>query len=157
YHRTDADLEIRFGDGSWSDRASRRLFREKLSPLAAPALLEAEAAPEWRELPRLAVSGPRAGWTDWASECGEAPFSAPVMRFDTFAHALHAAEAGAGVLLGSLPLCKEAVQAGRLVRLSEKVLPMKEGYWITWLRNRPLRAEFVKVIDAICRQRNLEV
>lgn len=151
YHRSDADLEIRFGNGHWSDRDSRRLFREVLSPLAAPALLKGEAGRDWRELPRLAVSGPRAGWTEWANECGETQFSAPIIRFDTFAHALHAAEAGAGVLLGSLPLCADAVRAARLVRLSERVLPMEDGYWATWLRNRSLHAELVEVIDAVCR------
>ena len=34
-----------------------------------------------------------------------------MLRFDTFAQALCAAEAGAGILLGSLPLCRAALEA----------------------------------------------
>ena len=52
------------------------------------------------------------------------------MRFDTFTAALSAAEAGAGVLLASLPLVQPHLKGQRLVRLSQSVLPSENSYWI---------------------------
>ncbi len=43
--------------------------------------------------------------------------------------ALGAAKAGAGVVLGSLPLCAEDIAAGRLIRLGEDILEHHESYW----------------------------
>lgn len=130
YDRTDADLEIRFGAGHWAGRQARRLFREELAPVAAPALLD--PAKDWRDLPLIAVSGPRPGWRDWFSACGMDPPPAPWMRFDTFAQGAEAALAGAGVLLASLPLCAPMIRAGRLERLTTGALVIEEGYWIAW-------------------------
>jgi LysR family glycine cleavage system transcriptional activator len=134
YQRLDADFEIRFGEGNWPDREALRLFAEELAPVAAPAL---SCEGNWRTLSHIATSGPRAGWRDWSNAMGVEFPPTPVLRFDTFVQALRAAEAGAGVLLGSLPLCADALQSGRLVRLDERTLRMEGGYWISWARNRP--------------------
>lgn len=100
-------------------------------------------------MPRIATSGPRAGWQDWANATGEAPSPVPVLRFDTFVQSLRAAEAGAGVVLASLPLCAETIRAGRLRRVSERTLPMQAGYWVTWPRNRPPFAEQAELIECL--------
>src|SRR5699024_7096066 len=92
YQRSEADFEIRFGEGNWPGRAARRLFVEELAPVAAPTLCQGGA--DWRGLPRIAVSGPRAGWRDWAGMVDQPP-PVPWLRFDTFAQGLAAAEAGA--------------------------------------------------------------
>ncbi|WP_288192347.1 LysR family transcriptional regulator [uncultured Phyllobacterium sp.] len=140
YDRSEADFEIRFGEGSWPGRDAERLYAEELAPVASPALLK-EAAGNWETLPRIATSGPRDGWRDWSLATGADIQTAPTLRFDTFVQALRAAEAGAGVLLGSLPLCDGAIQAGSLVCLADRVLRMEAGYWINWPRNRPTFAE----------------
>ncbi|WP_259460556.1 hypothetical protein [Paraburkholderia sp. BL23I1N1] len=61
------------------------------------------------------------------------------MRFDTFVFvfALRAAEARPGILLGSLPLCRLSIEAGRLTRLTENALQMESSYWITWQAAEP--------------------
>jgi LysR family transcriptional regulator, glycine cleavage system transcriptional activator len=145
YSRTEADFEIRFGDGNWPDREGRRLFAEELAPVAAPSLL----IRDWQKLPRIAVSGPRIGWRDWAAATAAPPPPVPLLRFDTFSQALQAAEAGGGVLLGSLALCQEAIARGRIVRLTDNVLRMEAGYWITWPRSRPNFAEHRTLIDCL--------
>lgn len=141
YRRMESDLEIRFGDGLWPEAETVKLFDEELSPMTAPRLVGATGG-QWRDLPRIATSGPRLGWRDWATARGEPLPPAPILRFDTFAQALTATEAGAGVLLGSLPLCREALGRERVVRLDPARLRMAAGYWILRPLERPRFPEF---------------
>ena len=150
YERVEADFEIRFGTGNWPGYEARQLFSEVLAPLGSPDLL-GDADGDWRDKPRIATSGPRAGWQDWANLMGEPPPAIPVLRFDTFVQSLRAAEAGAGVLLASLPLSIDAVRSGRLKSLSARSLKMEGGYWITWARSRPLFAEQAPFVECIAR------
>ena len=148
YARSDADFEIRFGEGNWPGREARRIFVEELAPIAAPALLK-DSSVDWRALPRIATTGPRVGWRDWSNAMGEPPPPVPLLRFDTFVQALRAAEAGAGVLLASMALCRDALKTGRLVRLTEKPLRMDASYWMTWPRSKPAFAERQLLIDCL--------
>lgn len=147
YERSEADFEIRFGDGNWPGREAQRLYAEELAPVASPALVQENG--NWETLPRIATSGPRDGWRDWSIATGADIQPAPSLRFDTFVQALRAAEAGAGVLLGSLPLCDSAIQSGYLICLADRALRMEAGYWITWPRNRPTFAERGILIDIL--------
>lgn len=147
YAQAEADLEIRFGEGEWPGREAHRLFDEALAPMAAPALL-AEAG-DWRNLPRIAVAGPRLGWREWDQRLASSPGPTPEIRLDSLTQALHAAEAGVGVMLGSLPLCQASLKAGRLRRPCPEVLPMAQGYWLTRRSDRPAGREFGDVLEAL--------
>lgn len=151
YARSDADFEIRFGEGNWPGREARRFFLEELVPVAAPALLK-EPSADWHRLPRIATTGPRAGWRDWSNAMGEPPPPVPLLRFDTFVQALRAAEAGAGVLLASVALCRDPLETGKLVRLTEKTLRMDATYWMTWPRSKPAFAERQPLLDCLAPQ-----
>lgn len=148
YERSEADFEIRFGEGNWPGREAQKLYAEELAPVASAALVK-DAPENWETLPRIATSGPRDGWRDWALATGADTQLAPTLRFDTFVQALKAAEAGAGILLGSLPLCQSSIQSGKLVCLTDRALRMEAGYWITWPRNRPSFAESGILITAL--------
>ena len=148
YERLDADFEIRFGTGHWAGRDARQLFVEELVPAAAPTML-GDGQNDWRELSRIATSGPRIGWRDWSNAMGEPHPPVSVLRFDTFVQSLRAAEAGAGVLLASLALSSEAIEYGRLKRLTDQTLRMEAGYWITWPRNQPAFSELPLLIDCL--------
>ncbi|MDF1601527.1 LysR substrate-binding domain-containing protein [Mesorhizobium sp. YIM 152430] len=148
YQRLEADFEVRFGTGNWPDREARQLFKEELAPMASPALL-CDPSRSWHDHPRIATSGPRAGWRDWASAMAEPAPSVPTLRFDTFVQSLRAAESGAGVLLASLPLCSDAITAGSLRRLTERTLRMETGYWVTWPKDRPPFAERAPLIQCL--------
>lgn len=148
YERLETDFEIRFGTGNWSEREATRLFVEELAPVASPDLLNDPSKP-WHDQPRIATSGPRAGWRDWSNAMGEPPPPTPVLRFDTFVQSLRAAEAGAGVLLASLALSADAIRSGKLQLLTERTLKMEGGYWISWPRNRPAFAERPQLVDCL--------
>ncbi|MDW4548955.1 LysR family transcriptional regulator [Defluviimonas sp. D31] len=128
FDEQDATVQVRYGDGNWPDRYRVRLFAESLSPVAAPALATGES---WHDLPKIALSGPRSGWQEWARQTGDPATPVPTLRFDSHAAALAAAGCGLGVLLASLPLAAEALAAGRIVRLSERTLAPRESYWMT--------------------------
>jgi DNA-binding transcriptional LysR family regulator len=134
YEVEDAELEIHYGDGNWPGYDKALLLPEILSPVCAPELLRSQKP--WRELPILALVGARAGWSDWCEQAGVLPLAPPQYRFDSLLPALAAARAGAGVLLASLPLIEQALDAGCLVRLSEVELATYLGHWITRDRHK---------------------
>lgn len=148
YSRSEADLEIRFGNGAWPDMKATRIFTEELAPLATPDLLES-AKGGWQGLPRIAISGARLGWRDWEIATDGQLSPVPLLRFDTFVQACRAAEEGAGVLLGSLPLCRASLESGRLIRLEKDSLHMAEGYWILWPANHPSFPELQTLIGIL--------
>lgn len=121
-------LSIRYGTGGWPTPQKVPLFAEAISPVAAPGLLTRGG--RWQELPRLALSGPRPGWSEWMTATGDSTVPVPTLRLDGFAASLAAARAGAGVLLASLPLADADLRTGALVRLSEDVLSPRETYWL---------------------------
>jgi len=124
----DEIIRVRYGGGDWSAPYKVRLYKEVMSPVAAPGLVKGGRS--WEDLPRIAVAGPRPGWNDWISAFGTPAAPLPEYRFDTFSSALTAAKADLGVLLGSLPLCKAALASGELVRLSEDSLDHHQSYWL---------------------------
>ena len=124
----DAALRIDYGTGDWPDHHCMPLFTEQLCPVAAPSLLAGQ--PDWRSLPRIAVSGPRAGWHDWSRLTGAPAAPAPGLRFDSFVAAQSAAIAGEGVVLASLPLCQTALERGQLIQLDDPLPSSQKTYWM---------------------------
>jgi LysR family glycine cleavage system transcriptional activator len=150
FDATQADFEVRFGQGSWPERAATKLYTEVLAPACSPDLLRESDSREWRRLPTIAVSGPRDGWNEWAAATGELPLAEPVLRFDSMITALNAAGAGAGVLLASLPLARVELTEGGLVKLSDKHLTMADGYWLTWPAKHSWRADDDAIVSGLC-------
>jgi len=129
FAKANATMEIRYIRDTPPEGRTARLYREALAPLVAPALLQ-DGTP-WRQLPRIAVSGPRPGWQEWAAHAGDASTSVPEYRFDNYVSAHCAAKAGLGVVLGSLPLASHDLADNTLVRLSDISLRPNAGYWMT--------------------------
>jgi LysR family transcriptional regulator, glycine cleavage system transcriptional activator len=143
----DDVIRIRYGAGDWPHQHVRQLYSERIAPMASP-LLAGRDGP-WTGWPRIACSGPRPGWNDWARQFGIPTTPVPQLRFDTFVGALGAARAGMGVFLGSLPLCTEDLRAGRLVQLGDDVLHHHESYWAVAGPNAVARAEWERLADAL--------
>lgn len=122
------------------------LFAEQLSPVVSPDLLSEHAS--WLELPRLALSGPRPGWHEWARSTGDPITPVPKIRFDSFSAALSAAVTGAGVLLASLPLCAPLLEQGKLVRVSKHVLEPQETYWMLADKDRLTNSQWNNVMES---------
>ncbi|KPD13943.1 LysR family transcriptional regulator [Phaeobacter sp. 11ANDIMAR09] len=136
----DGTVKIRYGAGDWSGLYKAPLYEERIAPLASPALLK--TTEDWRELPRLSVSGPRPSWRNWREFSGQVTTSPTALRYDTFASALAAARAGLGVLLGSLPLCQADLDSGALVQVSCEAMPHHESYWLLASKERISRRQW---------------
>ncbi len=124
----DDAVRIRYGAGDWPVAYKSPLYGELIAPVAAPGLLK--SGQPWTDLPRIALSGPRPGWSEWGARFGIPTTPLPRLRFDTFAPALSAARAGQGVLLASLPLCRDDLEGDRVQRVSEESLPHHQTYWL---------------------------
>ena len=144
---TDDVIGIRYGAGAWPHVYKMQLFKEQIAPLASPVL--AENGGHWAEWPRIACAGPRPNWTDWSRRFGTPTTPVPNVRFDTFLSALGAAKAGAGVVLGSLPLCAEDIAAGRLIRLGEDILEHHESYWAIAGSDAITRSQWDALIEVL--------
>ena len=143
----DATIRVQYGIGKGQDYYEVPLFSEQLSPVVAPELL-AECT-SWLNLPRLALSGPRLGWHEWARHSGDPITPIPKIRFDSFSAALSAAVSGAGVLLASLPLCASLLEQGKLVRVSEKILEPPKTYWMVGKKAGITKSQWNDLVDIL--------
>ena len=148
FSKTKAMIEVRYGTGNWPDLRKALLFNETLTPIVAPRLLQAGV--NWQELPCIAVSGPRPGWQEWAVQSGQAAPPVPTLRFDSFVSAYAAAIAGAGVLLGSVPLCAGALADKSLTLLSPHKLEHDAGYWMTSREGKLPRKQWNDLVECLC-------
>ena len=136
----DDIVRIRYGSGDWPHQYKCKLYPEQIAPVASRDMLELPG--HWTEWPRIACSGPRPGWNDWAQQFGIPTTPVPGFRFDAYALALGAARTGAGVFLASLPLCAADIESGRLVRLGEEVLGHHQTYWLLASRDAITRVQW---------------
>lgn len=143
----DDMIRIRYGAGDWPVVYKTPLYNEVIAPVAAPGLIATGAG--WAGLPRIALSGPRPGWSEWAGRFGTPTTPLPVLRFDTFAPALAAARAGHGVLLASLPLCAADLEAGGLVRVGDDSLPHHQTYWLLASREAVSRRQWDRLENGL--------
>ena len=141
----DATIDVQYGLGDMKNHHIAPLFVERLSPVVAPHLLA--DARSWLDLPRLAVSGPRLGWHEWARQTSDPITPVPKIRFDSFSAALSAAVAGAGVLLASLPLCAAHLAQNKLLRVSEHQLEPQETYWMIASKDAMTKSQWRNVIE----------
>ena len=125
-----ADLAVRFGLRPGNDLLSYRLFDEELCAFCSPALTsgddglqhlnDLENAPllHW-DLSRLDwahATKQWMGWRPWLDKVGYGHIdSNRGIRFSDYNLAVQAAIAGHGVILGSLPVLRDLVEAGLLV------------------------------------------
>lgn len=154
YEATEAVFDIRFGLGDWPGRTAYRLTTERLTPVVAPAALKGRAKrlPDiWHRLPLLALRGAREMWPDWFALAGEPPHGVARYRFDSFIAAMSAAEAGAGILLGSRPLVDQALRKKTLVAFSSLELPSTAGHFLTHAAGRPLTPAQAAFLAALVR------
>ena len=88
-------------------------------------------------------------WPDWFALARLPPQAAARYRFDSFVAALGAAEAGAGILLGSRPLVDGALRKKALTAISDVELQSPSGHFITHAAGRPLNPAQAAFLTAI--------
>jgi len=138
----EVDVAILFGAGACPGLVRRRLAGEVLFPVTAPSA-DAPRRPE--ELARMdLIHQPAYPWRLWFEQMGlgEIAITAP-MTVDNPVAAIELARGGAGVCLARGLLAREDLRAGRLVRLFDIEVAMREDYSALWNPASP-RADLVE-------------
>lgn len=139
----DLTFRLTYGLAATRYPHSRALFTDVCFPACSPEFLAAH--PEARSsagLARLPLIGIDWGmdesvaphWSHWFAAQGTPPASPmrTVAVYSLSSLALEAAAAGQGVVLAQAAFAGPDLDSGRLVRLSDEVLPMPEAYFICW-------------------------
>jgi LysR family transcriptional regulator, glycine cleavage system transcriptional activator len=127
------DVAIRYGAGTWPEVQATLLFRERLTPVAAPALADKigrNAHPEaFLEHP-LVHDSDASQWRAWFSAAGVSYRPRPIdRRFEDYDLVLETAAAGAAVALLRLPLASDWVQSGKLRSISRRSIPNASAHF----------------------------
>jgi len=138
------DLAILYGTGRRAGWTLELLFEELLTPVASPDYLAqigidpSAAAQAGKDLlSRLAlidherIEPDWINWGVWLRDIGW-PHAAPTTarRFNGYTLAIAAALESKGAALGSLPLLRDLIEAGRLLPVTELRLKTGRGYYL---------------------------
>jgi DNA-binding transcriptional LysR family regulator len=133
FEREPVDVGLRYGRGQWENLRSERLFGEWLAPVATPELVARMGDTDPRDLAAWPLLGdPANRWRDWFAHVGGTPPQRYVAHFDSTDALRHAALEGLGVALGRMVTSRSLIEAGRLVVLGERYLPIPEAYWLVY-------------------------
>lgn len=121
FDRDEVDVAIRFGRGGDKGVYARSLIQEWMTPMMTPQMAEEFDTPDKLRHATLVHDDSISffkqptDWGAWAQAVGVDLDTSHGPRFSQADHALDAAIAGAGVVLGRVSLATRALEAGRLV------------------------------------------
>lgn len=139
-------LAIRYGLGRYPGLHVERLFGETLFPVCAPSLLQ--RGPPLQRIEDLKhhtllvddivkVRGRGPNWQLWLAAAGsKAPLDIRTRRFGQANMVVQAAVEGLGVALGREPLVIDELEAGRLVRPFNTIIPSDFAYYLVCPKGR---------------------
>jgi LysR family glycine cleavage system transcriptional activator len=151
--RPDIDVRIRYGDGSWPDERSAKLYDDRIYPVASPAFAKAysvDTVPKLVQQQLLSVEEVDLTWTNWAEfldAIGCQSHRVTVRRFNSYVIALQAARSGQGVALGWKSLVAPLIEAGHLVQVTDAEIAAPQSYYVTWSARRPLKPNALLLRD----------
>jgi LysR family transcriptional regulator, glycine cleavage system transcriptional activator len=130
------DVDIRYGDGSWSGVKLDRLTRETLTPVCAPSFMESnnlQAPADLLPLTLIHVLGYKEGWALWLKTAGikSSPRNKG-LQVDNSLMAFELAAQGVGIALGRTSMVAKDLASGRLVAPFELAVPIDEGFHVIW-------------------------
>ncbi|MCE4535959.1 LysR substrate-binding domain-containing protein [Pelomonas sp. P7] len=150
-----ADLEIRHGAVPDEISPAQVLLRDRLTPLAAPALLERfpplQQPADLLALPLLRT--PLQPWAPWLAAAGLADAAEPDAgpRFVDLGLTLAAALAGQGVVLARLSLARHELVEGRLLQPFALAVQADRHYGLVRHRPSPAAEAFAAWLHGHCR------
>lgn len=127
----DVDVAVLFGAGACAGLTQRRLAGESLIPVAAPSMDLPRRIEDLMRLPL--IHQPEHPWRLWLERSGlsDLPTSA-TLTADSPLAALELARCGAGVCLTRSLWVRDDLRAGRLVRLFDGDVALREDYSAVW-------------------------
>jgi LysR family glycine cleavage system transcriptional activator len=152
FDRDDIDVAIRFGMGDDAGLFSIPLIREWVTPMVAPALASKLKSPE--DLLGMTLLGqddtvfldPPIDWSAWLRAAGVTQTHVPGPWFSQADHAIDAALAGGGAVLGRASLVSDHLRDGQLVAPFDLALTTEAHYrfvCLSGMEDRPHIAAFL--------------
>ena len=145
------DIAMRFGYGDWPKLRVEPLFDETAFPVCSPEFLARHGPLDDAAIARSALILEDIDlWTGWFAAAG-APAPSPLrgLAFDDAALVIEAACAGLGVALVRRLHADEALEAGRLVRISPTEIKTPYRCYLVWRDNNPRVAAIRRFADWI--------
>lgn len=144
FARSDVDVAIRLGDGSWPDVNAELLVEMAIFPVCSPQIAEplktpADLARSWA----ITDENSMVKWEDWFRAVGAEPVNLlPGASFTDPMLCLESAIAGHGVMLGWPLLVADALADGRLVApFGKQAAHSGLGYYLVTPQGRRLDAK----------------
>lgn len=127
-----ASVEIRFDSVLSEGLSIDPLLQDEFYPVCSPQLAQHISKPEDLLAHRLIdVSGIIEGWDKWLSEANtRLPANKPIDKASTYVVTLNMAQLGQGIALAHDMIAKDLIKQGKLVRLFDHAIPMKEHYYL---------------------------
>jgi DNA-binding transcriptional LysR family regulator len=149
----EADLEVRFGTGGYTDREHRLILAEEVTPCCSPSFIN-DVGPfdgftTAAEIDRAhLILSPLEPWSSWFQHCGLDRGEPQVgAQFNDMGLVYDAAASGFGVALVRPKLGNAWLQSGRLVRLSMQAAPSPHRHYICWKKGALERWECAAFAD----------
>ena len=149
----EADLEIRYGLGGYTDLEHRLILSDLVTPACSPAFLD-EFGPfdgfahEAECTATRLVRSPLEPWSHWYAHCGltlAEPSSGA--QFNDLGLVYDAAASGFGVALVRHKLGAAWFDSGRLLALSDRPMVSPYGHYICWAPGALERWECAAFVD----------
>lgn len=146
FRRTEVDLRIRYGSGTWPDETSELLLTETIYPVSGPnyAHQHADCTPD--EIPDLSllhvdwVDSEWTGWNELLSRASVPHGPLAGRRFSAFSVVLQACQDEQGLAVGWHRLVRHLLEAGKLVSFTDLSIPAPGSYYLTCNTNRDLNS-----------------
>ncbi|MCY4336096.1 MAG: transcriptional regulator GcvA [Litoreibacter sp.] len=157
FERDDVDVAIRFGQGADKGLYSKRIINEWMAPMVSPVL--AEELTTLEDLTRTPLLhddhtvflNPHPSWKLFFESCGLPEPGQQGPHFSQSDHAIDAALASAGVVLGRISMTESHLREGRLVMPFKKAMRLNAAYRLvcpSGSEERPLICRFIKWVEA---------
>jgi LysR family glycine cleavage system transcriptional activator len=145
------DVAMRFGYGDWPRLRVEPLFDETAFPVCSPEFLARHGPLNDAAIARLPLILEDTDlWIGWFAAAG-VPGAGPLrgLAFDDAALVIEAASAGLGVALVRRLHADEALEAGRLVRISATEIRTPYRCYLVWRDDNPRVAQIRRFADWI--------
>ncbi|MAJ86801.1 MAG: transcriptional regulator GcvA [Cellvibrionales bacterium TMED148] len=153
----EADLEIRYGKGNWTDFSSDRLTWDQLVPVCSPQLLYQQSVPGEPEdlngYTLLHVIGYEEGWGHWLKQLGHHAIDASQgIHFDSLMTAMEMAAHGHGIALSRSSLAAELLKSDRLIAPFNESIAAAESFFLVTPSNKPIQPHAQKFKDWLIKE-----
>jgi LysR family glycine cleavage system transcriptional activator len=131
-HAAEADISVVVGTGPWNGLVAHQLFAQTMVPACSPELLAEKPVHRYEDLNShtlLVHEARRDDWDRWATNVGMKELRpAQIVRIDSMAAAMRAAEKNIGIALLPAELSRRKFLSGRLARVFDDELVTQENY-----------------------------